>query len=134
VIEGTGSGFDSNVREAMLFRIDDESQRDTATVLSIHGELDLHQAPELQDRLAAAIEEGANLVVIDLTNVTFIDSLALGVLLGATNRLRLRGGDLRLVVPNSSLRRIFEISLLDRVFTLHSSRDEAFPRSFEPPD
>jgi anti-anti-sigma regulatory factor len=53
-------------------------------------------------------------------------------LLGAVNRLRLRGGNLRLVVPSPSLRRIFEISLLDHVFMLDSSRDEALLHSVEP--
>ena len=110
------------------FRIQDEGRGDTANVFSVHGELDLHEAPALQERMAEAIEQGATLVVVDLTDVTFIDSMALGVLLGAVKQLRRRGGNLRLVVPNPSLRRIFEISLLDQVFTLDSSRDEAFAR------
>ena len=107
------------------FRIDDVLGGGATAVFSIHGELDLHEAPELQDRMTTAIERGAQLIVVDLTNVTFIDSMALGVLLGAFNRLRVSGRQLRLVVSNSSIRRIFEISLLDRVFSLDSTRDEA---------
>jgi anti-sigma B factor antagonist len=110
------------------FHIDDE-RRDETAALSVHGELDLHEAPELQERIAAAIDRGAKLIVVDLTHVTFIDSMALGVLLGAVRELGLRGGSLRLVVPNPSLRRIFEISLLDRVFTLDSSREQALART-----
>jgi anti-sigma B factor antagonist len=108
------------------FRIHDERRDETAVVFSVHGELDLHEAPALQERIAAAIDRGAKLIVVDLTQVSFIDSMALGVLLGAVKELRLRDGNLRLVVPNPSLRRIFEISLLDRVFTLDSSLEEAF--------
>jgi anti-sigma B factor antagonist len=110
------------------FQIDDERRDGTAPVFSVHGELDLHEAPALEERIAAAIDRGAKLIVVDLTHVTFIDSMALGVLLEALKELRLRGGSLRLVVPNPSLRRIFEISLLDRVFTLDSSREEAVAR------
>lgn len=126
VTEEPGRGFGPGLSAVPVFRIDDESQHEAAAVLSVYGELDLHRAPELQDRIAASIERGAELVVIDLSHVTFIDSMALGVLLGAVNRLRIRGGNLRLVVPSPSLRRIFEISLLDHVFTLDSSREEAF--------
>ena len=110
------------------FHIEDERRDGTAAVFSVHGELDLHEAPALEERIAAAIDRGAKLIVVDLTYVTFIDSMALGVLLGAVKELGLRGGSLRLV-PNPSLRRIFEISLLDRVFTLDSSREQAFARA-----
>jgi anti-sigma B factor antagonist len=107
------------------FHIDDELRPGTTAVFSVHGELDLHEAPELQDRIATAIERGARLIVVDLTEVTFIDSMALSVLLAAVNRLGSTGGRLRLVVPNPSIRRIFEISLLDQVFTLDSTCAEA---------
>jgi anti-sigma B factor antagonist len=126
VPEGSTTNGRTSRSRVPAFRIDDESTRETGVVLVLHGDLDLHVAPELQDRLTAEIEEGAKLIVLDLSAVTFIDSMALGVLLGAVNRLRPSGGRLRLVVPNPELRRIFEISLLDQVFTLYSTRDEAF--------
>ena len=104
------------------FRLEDVRARGEEVVLAAYGELDLHVAPELRHRLDVALDEGARVIVLDLSGVTFIDSMALGVLLGAVNRLRRRGGNLRLVVPNPQLRRIFEISLLDRIFTLDWSR------------
>ena len=107
------------------FRLEDVRATGEKVVLAVYGELDLHVAPELRDRLDIALDEGARVIVLDLSRVTFIDSMALGVLLGAVNRLRRRGGDLRLVVPNPELRRIFEISLLDQIFTLDWSREEA---------
>jgi anti-sigma B factor antagonist len=107
------------------FSIDDELSPGRTAVFSVHGELDLHEAPELQDRISAAIDRGARLIVVDLTDVTFIDSMALGVLLGASNRLGPTGGSLRLVVPSPGIRRIFEISLLDHVLTLDSTRGAA---------
>lgn len=115
------------------FRIDEERPAGSAVALFVlHGEVDLHVAPELRDRLAGAIEDGAELVVLDLSRVGFIDSMALGVLLGALKRLRPRGGELRLVVPRTELRRIFEITLLDRVFTLDTTRQEALAAYMEP--
>lgn len=125
------NGSDGAVDRVSAFRIDEGLQPGTATVLSVHGELDLHEAPELHDRIGAAIDRGARLIVVDLTDVTFIDSMALGVLLRAVNRLRPQGGSLRLVVPNPNLRRIFELSVLDRVFTLDATRDQAFGPAVE---
>ena len=106
-------------------RIEDESENRTAAVFSAYGELDLRVTPELQDRIDSAIEGGAERIVVDLSGVTFVDSMALGVLLGAVNRLRRRGGIVRLVVPSPDLRRIFEISHLDQVFALEWTREEA---------
>jgi anti-sigma B factor antagonist len=123
VSEAAGTnGFGSAA--AAAFHIDELSPG-AMTVFSVHGELDLHEAPELEDRIATAVGRGARMIVVDLTDVTFIDSMALGVLLAAVKRLRPTGGRLRLVVPNTNIRRIFEISLLDQVFTLDSTRDEA---------
>jgi anti-sigma B factor antagonist len=91
----------------------------------LQGDADLHGAPELRDRLAEAVSNGVGRIVVDLSSVSFIDSMALGVLLGARHRLRVLDGDLRLVVGSPDLRRIFELSLLDRVFDLDRTRGEA---------
>jgi anti-sigma B factor antagonist len=129
VPERTASGSGIRLASTGACRIEDDSTQEANTVFSASGELDLHVAPELEDRIDAAIEQGAKLVVLDLSAVTFIDSMALGVLLGAANQLRTHGGRLRLVVPSGELRRIFEISLFDRVFTIDSTRDEACAHS-----
>jgi anti-sigma B factor antagonist len=107
------------------FRIDEEYPSPGATVLTVHGDADLHAAPELRERITAAIDGGANTVVLDLSDVAFVDSMALGVLLGGMKRARARGGELRLVVPAPDIRRIFEITLLDRVIPLDGTRLEA---------
>ena len=108
--------------EAIEFRIDQEPASDGVILLSVHGDADLHVAPELRERLTRAIEGGADAIVLDLSGATFVDSMTLGVLLGATKSLRARGGRLRLVVPQTELRRIFEITLLDRVLALDATR------------
>jgi anti-anti-sigma factor len=107
------------------FRIDEEHPRSGAVVLMLHGDADLHSATDLRARVNAAIESGASLLVIDLSRVTFIDSMALGILLDGMKRLRARGGVLRIVGPPPDVRRIFEITLLDRVFPLDATRSEA---------
>ncbi|MGH3135615.1 MAG: anti-sigma factor antagonist [Gaiellaceae bacterium] len=106
------------------FRIEVEHPRPGTVVLAIYGDVDLHVAEELRSRLTAAIDEGLALV-IDLSAVTFVDSTTLGVLLGGLKRLRAKEGRLRLVAPGTEIRRIFELTMLDRVFDLDATRDEA---------
>jgi anti-sigma B factor antagonist len=94
-------------------------------VLAVHGEADLHVVGKLRDRLAEVIDDNPTAVVLDLSGATFLDSTAIAVLLRAMKRLRARGGRFRVVVPRSELRRIFEMTLLDRVFEIDASRQEA---------
>jgi anti-sigma B factor antagonist len=106
------------------FRIDEERFGPTV-LLALHGEADMRVAAELKDRLGEVIDDGTAAVVLDLTNATFLDSTALGILLGAMKRMRSRGGRFRVVAPRSEIRRIFEMTLLDRVFELDLSRRDA---------
>jgi anti-sigma B factor antagonist len=99
---------------------------DGTVVVSPAGELDAFTAPELRSELHGLLADvSAKRLVVDLTAVTFLDSSALGVLVGALRRLRERGGELHVVQPRPTVRRIFELTALDAVFTLHASRDEA---------
>jgi anti-sigma B factor antagonist len=111
------------------FGVEEEHPQPGTIVLAIRGEADLHAAPELRDRIGVAISDGADELVLDLSETTFVDSMTLGVLLGAMKRLRGRGGQLRLVVTRPDLRRIFEITLLDRVLPMYETRAEALAAS-----
>ena len=113
-----------NELDEVLLRIESEPTSGV-TVVAVRGEADLHSAPELRDALATLIEDGADELVLDLSETTFVDSMMLGVLLGAMKRVRARGGHLRIVVAGQDVRRIFEITLLDRVFPLYETREEA---------
>jgi anti-sigma B factor antagonist len=95
-------------------------------VVSLEGEVDLYTAPELKQELHRLVGEGAKQIVIDMTQTTFIDSTTLGVLLSVVKRVRPEGGAVVLVCPDRNVKRIFEITLLDRVFTIVDTREEAF--------
>jgi len=95
-------------------------------VVSLEGEVDLYTAPELKQELHRLVGEGAKRIVIDMTATTFIDSTTLGVLLSVVKRVRPEGGAVVLVCPDRNVKRIFEITLLDRVFTIVDTRPEAF--------
>ena len=109
----------------MNFHIEDTEVDSETHVIELGGEVDLYTAPEFKERLLQLIEGGKSRVVVDLSKATFIDSTTLGVLVGGVKRLRPTGGSLALVCSDPNIIKIFEITGLDRVFPIHSSRDEA---------
>ena len=95
------------------------------TIVKIVGELDVVGGPELREAVIRIVQEGDRHLILDFTDVDFIDSFGLGVLVGSLKRVRLLDGDLQIVVPEARLRRVFEVCDLDRIFELHVSVDAA---------
>ena len=120
------------MKQTAGFRVDTERIDDHTAVIAVAGEVDLYTAPELKRELVAAVDQGMRRVVVDLSEATFIDSTTLGVLLSGVKRLRPVGGELAVVCTDRNIRKIFEITLLDRVFSIHESRDEALAAAAAP--
>jgi anti-sigma B factor antagonist len=95
-----------------------------AVVVHLQGELDLYNAEELRSTLAETIAGGPARIVIDLADVEFVDSTALGVLLEA--HARLAPGTLQLARPRLETRRALQVSGLDRRLPVFDSIDQAF--------
>ena len=109
----------------MNLKVTTERLEGTAYVITLEGEADLYTTPELKGELQRVMEEGAENIVVDLSATTFIDSTTLGVLIGAVKRVRPVGGSISLVCSDRNIRKIFEITLLDRVFPIFEDRSEA---------
>ena len=99
-------------------------RRDGAVVLSLAGELDLYNAEEVRGALLDACAAKPAVLVVDLADVRFIDSTALGVLIAARSRMDDRNG-FRLAAPGLETRRALEVSGLDRHFLVHDTVAEA---------
>lgn len=99
-------------------------RRNGAVVVSLAGELDLYNAEEVRSALLEACAGEPDLLVVDLKQVRFIDSTALGVLIEARSRLAERSG-FRLAAPGLETRRALEVSGLDRHFVVHDTVAEA---------
>jgi anti-sigma B factor antagonist len=112
----------------MNFDITTEQTGEQQYVISLAGEVDLYTAPEFKQQLLDVIGKGAKDVVVDFSNTTFIDSTTLGVLVGGVKRLRSNDGQLSLVCSDRNITKIFEITGLDRVFTIYPSREEALAK------
>ena len=113
----------------MNFDVKTESVDDSTYVISLAGEVDLYTAPEFKQQLLDVIGKGAKDVVVDFSDTTFIDSTTLGVLVGGVKRLRTQDGQLSLVCSDRNITKIFEITGLDRVFTIYTTRDEALAKT-----
>ena len=109
----------------MNFDIKTEQLGDNSYVIALAGEVDLYTAPEFKQQLLDVIAKGAKEVVVDFSDTTFIDSTTLGVLVGGVKRLRTNEGQLSLICSDRNITKIFEITGLDRVFTIYESREEA---------
>lgn len=95
------------------------------TVVDVTGEVDVYTAPALRERLTALVDSGRTDLVVDLTQVRFMDSTGLGLLVGVLKRVRGLDGQLQLVIDAERLLKVFRITSLDQVFTIRSTRDEA---------
>jgi anti-sigma B factor antagonist len=94
-----------------------------AIVLRLAGELDLYNAEEVRGALADAIASAPARIVVDMTDVEFVDSTALGVLIEARSKLGRDG--LALAAPQLETRRTLEVSGLDRHLPVHDTVDDA---------
>lgn len=94
------------------------SSADDGHLLRLTGELDMATAHKLRDQLTTLADDGARQVTIDLSELEFIDSTGLSVLVSGLKRLREQGGDLMLRSPRPGTRKILEITGLTEVFPI----------------
>ena len=100
-------------------------------IVELQGEVDIYSSPQFKEVLMRGIEDGPRRVVVDLAKVTFIDSTALGVVVSGVKGVRTHGGVLDIVCNDENIRRIFEITGLDRILHMYRSRAEALDAAGE---
>ncbi len=107
------------------FKMDTHTQNEGLPVIQLEGEVDVYTAPQLKQRMVELLEGGAKAMVVDLEKVEYLDSTALGVLIGGLKRVREADGAMAVVCPDPRIRRVFEITGLDKIFDMFNSTDEA---------
>jgi anti-sigma B factor antagonist len=100
-------------------------RRDRSEVLSLKGEIDLHVSPSVTASLNAMVEKKPRRLVVDLSDVTYIDSAGLAALIEAMQKVEGYGGKFLLAGLQETVRSIFEISRLDQVFQIFPNVDAA---------
>jgi anti-sigma B factor antagonist len=101
------------------------SERDGWAVLALSGEVGVATAPRIRAELHRLVAAGSRRIIVDLDDVDFLDSTGLGVLVGGLKRVRAHGGELVLVCTQSRVTRVFEVTGLTAVFSIHDSVDAA---------
>ncbi len=103
----------------------ESSKRDGTAILGLRGEVDVYTAPKLKSSLIDLVDEGSYDIVVDLSEVDFIDSSGLGVLVGGLKRVKSHEGSISLVCSQENILKIFRITGLNKVFPIYSSLEEA---------
>jgi anti-sigma B factor antagonist len=105
------------------------SKQGETSVVSLRGEIDVYTAPRLRQALIDLVEGGAKDIVVDMDRVDFLDSTGLGVLVGGLKRVKSNEGEMKLVVTQDRIMKIFDITGLAKVFPVFGSLPEALGRA-----
>src|SRR5687767_443536 len=100
-----------------------QEKRGQIPVLRVRGEVDIYTAPRLKEAVVSALEGNATSLAFDLSDVEFLDSTGLQVLMSAKKRTAERGGDVYLLGVAGQVRRVFSLLSLDRIFQLCREAD-----------
>ncbi|MCW2868203.1 MAG: anti-anti-sigma factor [Marmoricola sp.] len=95
------------------------------TIVSVGGEIDVYTAPKLRDQITELVSDDRHDLLIDLEGVDFLDSTGLGVLVGGLKKVRAQDGSMELICSQDRLLKIFRITGLAKVFTIHDSQAAA---------
>ena len=98
---------------------------DDAIVVVVAGELTLREAPEFHSDLLELCEESPKILVVELSEVSFIDSSGVGTLTDVFRKMNKRGGRLALVGLRKMVRSVFEITRLDQFLAIFDTEEEA---------
>ncbi|HVL82312.1 MAG TPA: anti-sigma factor antagonist [Actinomycetota bacterium] len=108
----------------MLLRIDVEEDGNRR-VVRLGGECDLSTAPQLQEALGPMRAPDVNEIIVDVSQLSFMDSTGLGVLVGALKRVRESEGQFKIAGAQGAVARVLEVSGLDRIIPQFPSVEAA---------
>ncbi|MBV9104320.1 MAG: STAS domain-containing protein [Candidatus Eremiobacteraeota bacterium] len=109
-----------------LLSIDVQQTKDGAAQLfTLRGSMDIATSPTVRDALLGAAARGQHEIIVDLTNVDFLDSTGLGALIGAHKRAKEEGGQVRLIVQEGQILRLLRITGLLGVFGVYHDVESA---------
>ncbi len=101
----------------------------SSTVLRVRGEVDMATCPDLRQAIVTQITQGELNLVVDLTEVDFIDSTGLGVLIGGLKRARALGGDLRVSGVEGQIKKVFALTGLGDVLVVVDAANPGGPEA-----
>ncbi|MBL4938106.1 anti-sigma F factor antagonist [Clostridium sp. YIM B02515] len=101
-------------------------KEDEKLVVYMMGELDHHSAEEVRSKIDDRLDrENINKLVMDFTNVTFMDSSGIGVVIGRFKKISLKKGDVCITNVNNSVKRVFDLSGMFKIIKLYDNVEQA---------
>lgn len=94
-------------------------------IIDILGEIDLYNSPKIKEALTEKMSSGFKNVIINLGDVTYIDSSGIGTLIFCRTSLNQNNGALRVIRIKDSVKRIFELTKLNSFFTIFDNESDA---------
>ena len=101
------------------------SKVDGFTVVAIAGEIDLNSSPQMRKAFGELIDKGTTKVIVDLKQVSYIDSSGLATLIEVMQKIKKNRGAMSLVNMSDKIRNLFEITKLDKLFSIYRTQEEA---------
>ncbi len=94
-------------------------------IVAFEGEIDLHESPNVREAIRPLIEQKLPRIYVDMSDVSYIDSSGLAVLIDAMQRIANYGGKFGLIAIRPAVRTVLEIARLDQVFRVYPDRTAA---------
>ena len=116
---------DRELRSAQVDLTITTREAEGRTVVAVAGEIDVYTAPRLREEITELVAAGTYDLVVDMSEVEFLDSTGLGVLVGGLKKVRAHEGSLQLVCNQDRLLKIFRITGLAKVFVIHDTAEDA---------
>ena len=101
------------------------SKEKNVVIVIVEGDLDASNAPDLRAKFEELIGQGENQYVIDLSGVPFMDSSGIAALVNLFKRVRIGAGDVKLCGLQEEVKKVFELTRLNRVFDIFDTCAEA---------
>lgn len=105
-----------------------QREADRVVILDIQGEIDLYNAPEIKDTMQKLIEAEKYSIIINLEQVSYIDSSGIGALISGLSNLKKYQGSLKIINVYASVKKVFELTKLTSFFEIYDSEEEALSK------
>ena len=100
------------------------AKRGDVMVIALKGEVDVYSAGQLREEIIRQVDAGEYTLVVDLSEVAFLDSTGLGVLVGGLKRVRVHDGQLGIVCRQEKILRVFRLTGVDKIFPIYAGTEE----------
>lgn len=102
-----------------------EEKKGDFLVVSVEGEINIDTSPQLRESFTRSIKKGLNKIVVDCIGLLYVDSSGLATLIELLQRLKKTDGELRICNLSDKVKGVFEVTKLDKLFDIYSSKKEA---------